>query len=136
MKRYCLWLFCSAVLMLQGCTEEFDYSVYSEHVDAKRKNTTEKNIAKLEKQNRKEFSEFSVFLISDTHLYYHRLRQAKDKINALSNEADFVIHCGDISNEGLSKEYEFTWDIMDGIRLPYLTVIGNHDLVANGRSIY
>ncbi|MBQ7984348.1 MAG: metallophosphoesterase family protein, partial [Bacteroidales bacterium] len=54
----------------------------------------------------------------------------------LSNDADFVIHCGDISNEGLSKEYEFTWDIMDGIRLPYLTVIGNHDLVANGRSIY
>ena len=136
MKKRHLLMFCFVLLMLCSCTDEFDYSVYSQHVDKKRQNTTQKNIERLDAQNTKEFSDFSVFLISDTHLYYNRLRQAKDKINSLTDKADFVIHCGDISNEGLTKEYEFAWDLMNEIHLPYLTVIGNHDLVANGRSIY
>ncbi|MBR1774987.1 MAG: metallophosphoesterase [Bacteroidales bacterium] len=136
MKRRHFLSICFGVLLFASCTEEFDYSVYSEHVDDKRKNTTENNIQRLEKQNSKDFSDFSVFLISDTHLYYRELRDARRKINSLKQEADFVIHCGDISNMGLSKEYEFTWDLLDEIELPYLTVIGNHDMVANGRVIY
>ncbi len=124
-----MWFFCA-------CNDDFEYSVYAEHVDDEKQETTAKNIEKLDEKNTKEFSEFSIFLLSDTHIYYKELRKACKKINSMKKDADFVIHCGDISNEGLFKEFEFTWNLMNEVKLPYLTVIGNHDLVANGRAIY
>lgn len=131
-----IFMFFLLVCTLSSCEDTFEYSVYSEHVDSNKQNTNQKNIQKLENTNQTTFSDFSVFLFSDTHLYYRELRQAIAKINYQKQNADFVIHCGDISNEGLFKEYEFTWDVMDKLQIPYLTVIGNHDLVANGREVY
>ncbi len=133
-KNICILAF--FVLLFSSCDEGFEYSVYSEHVDDNKKNTTEKNIKELKKKNSDTFSDFSIYFLSDTHIYYKELRKAVKKINSLKNNADFVVHCGDISNEGLFKEYEFTWNLMNDLHLPYLTVIGNHDLVANGRAVY
>lgn len=49
---------------------------------------------------------------------------------------DFVFHAGDISDFGLAKEFRWVNDIMKKINVPYVTVIGNHDLIANGAGIY
>ncbi len=48
----------------------------------------------------------------------------------------FVIQVGDITNEGLYKEYELFHTRMKEINKPYLTVIGNHDYLSNGKEIY
>jgi 3',5'-cyclic AMP phosphodiesterase CpdA len=51
-------------------------------------------------------------------------------------KCDFVIHGGDISDFGLTKEFLWMRDIMNGLKAPYVVIIGNHGCLANGTEIY
>lgn len=52
------------------------------------------------------------------------------------NDINFVILNGDISDFGLLLEFDGIHDIYAKLRVPFISVIGNHDLVANGRAVY
>src|SRR5690606_13733173 len=43
---------------------------------------------------------------------------------------------GDISDFGLAKEFIWVNEIMSELKAPYVTVVGNHDLLANGPKVY
>ncbi|MCY1534222.1 Calcineurin-like phosphoesterase [compost metagenome] len=58
-----------------------------------------------------------------------------DEINA-RNDIDFVILNGDISDFGQLLEFEGIYSIYSKLRVPFISIIGNHDLVANGPFIY
>ena len=47
-------------------------------------------------------------------------------------DVDFVIHGGDVSDFGLTKEFEWVRDIMNKLDVPYVTLLGNHDVLGNG----
>jgi 3',5'-cyclic AMP phosphodiesterase CpdA len=63
-----------------------------------------------------------------------------DAINTRSRQKGqrihFVIHGGDISDFGLMDEFRWIHDRLQKLQMPYLTVIGNHDCVGNGKVIY
>ncbi|ELR73281.1 putative calcineurin superfamily phosphohydrolase [Fulvivirga imtechensis AK7] len=73
--------------------------------------------------------------MGDTQRFYDESDDFVKSVNQLAN-IDFVVHGGDISDFGLVQEFKWIHEIMSGLKVPYLTVIGNHDLLANGRKVY
>jgi Icc protein len=71
----------------------------------------------------------------DTQRSYQESKLFVDQINS-RNDIDFVILNGDISDFGLLLEFDGIFKIYDGLKVPFISVIGNHDLVANGRAVY
>lgn len=71
----------------------------------------------------------------DTQRMYSESQLFVDHINA-RNDIDFVILNGDISDFGLLLEFEGIYKIYSGLKVPFISVIGNHDQVANGYDIF
>lgn len=78
---------------------------------------------------------YSVALLSDSHYHFDDLRDVVKDINARDDIA-FIIVTGDITDNGLQKEFELFHRIMAGSIRPYITVIGNHDYLSNGAEVY
>ena len=92
-----------------------------------------KNVTKLQAKAPKDTLRF--VLMGDTQRFYDEAESFVRSVNKLQN-VDFVIHAGDISDFGLSQEFEWVAKIMAGLKVPYVTVVGNHDLIANGSKVY
>jgi len=73
--------------------------------------------------------------ISDTQRWYD---ETEDFVKALNkrDDIDFVIHGGDIADFGLTKEYTWMRDILNGLHVPYVALLGNHDCLANGDDVF
>jgi len=122
------------ILVLSGCEGVFEYSPYEAVVSASYKNTTQKNLDRI-KAIAVNDTTFKFALISDSHYRYDDLKAALNSINS-NREILFVIHCGDFTDLGLHLEYKVFHDVMSSLKVPYLTVIGNHDSRSNGAEIY
>lgn len=122
-----------AAILLTSCNDVFDTYPYDIHFDGET-GINAKQIAKIESQ----FAEkdtLRVAFISDTHGWYS---DTKDEVADLNQrtDIDFVIHCGDLTDTGTSKEYEWCRDILGGLRYPYVALIGNHDYLGTGDQAY
>ena len=73
--------------------------------------------------------------ISDTQRRYDETQELVNAINARGN-IDFVIHCGDQTDFGLTKEFEWQRKIMTGFKMPWVCIIGNHDCLGTGEDVY
>jgi 3',5'-cyclic-AMP phosphodiesterase len=71
----------------------------------------------------------------DTQRSYQESELFVASINS-RNDIDFVFLNGDISDFGLLLEFDGIYKIYNKLNVPFISVIGNHDLVANGRDIY
>ena len=49
---------------------------------------------------------------------------------------DFVIHTGDLADFGMRSEFERQRDILNKLHVPYVTILGNHDCLATGETIF
>jgi Icc protein len=78
---------------------------------------------------------FTFAVFADPHLQYDELRGAVQRANKDSS-LRFVIVAGDATQYGLEREYAWFLKIMSRLSVPYVTVIGNHDALANGARIY
>jgi Icc protein len=67
-----------------------------------------------------------------------KYKEAEDFVNYINTQQgiDFVILNGDISDFGLLMEFQWMNAIYEKLKVPYISVIGNHDLVANGKYVY
>lgn len=74
-------------------------------------------------------------VLSDSHETYDELDEA---LSLIGNMADvtFVICNGDVTNEGYAQEFLWYLDIIKKSKKPVVTVIGNHDCLANGERIF
>lgn len=79
---------------------------------------------------------FKVAVISDTHNYYDDLADQIDYINDRREEFSFVIIGGDLTNLGLLREFETTKKLLQSLELPYVSAVGNHDLLSNGPAVF
>jgi len=124
-----LFIFC---LVFQSC-DMIEYHPY----DGRIKGETDinaKNIARIESTcKNKETIRF--ILISDTQRWYDETEDFVKHANA-RNDIDFVIHGGDISDFGLTKEFMWQRDILNKLNVPYVVLLGNHDCLANGIEIF
>jgi len=131
MKKFLL-IFSLAVLVLEGCAE-FKASPFTDILMESKRNWNASNIARI---NSLELTDhFKVALISDTHSNYNDLRDVIKIINA-REDVDFVIHVGDFTNQGYNYEYDYFLEMMESLNKPFVVVIGNHDSVGKGPSLY
>ncbi|WP_372773698.1 metallophosphoesterase [Mangrovibacterium sp.] len=126
------WLFIGMLFLLNSC-ELFEYHPYDTQI-LDETNVNAKNIQLIENQDSSSDTLRFAFL-GDTQRYYDETQDFVDNINK-RNDIDFVIHGGDITDFGLAKEYEWMYDILKKLNVPFVTIIGNHDIVGEGKSVY
>ncbi len=129
MKRL---LYLSLLFVLSGC-EVFEYHPYDGRITGET-GINAKNMALIEQICAgKETIRF--IMMGDTQGWYD---ETKDFVKAVNqrNDIDFVIHGGDVSDFGLTKEFIWMRDIMNQLNVPYVVLLGNHDCLANGAQIY
>ena len=120
----------TCMMMLGACDTVFDVHPY----DVRVKGDTDlnaKNIRKIEESVKsKDTIRFAV--ISDSHQWLDDLQSAVNDINRRKDSIDFVIHCGDISDFGATKEMIWTRDKMQKLKMPSVVLLGNHDCLGTG----
>lgn len=118
-------------LLFQGCdmleSHPYDVNISGEKL------LTDKNIQLIEASlSGKET--FTFAMISDTQRGYDETKDAEKAINA--GDIDFVVHGGDFTDFGATREFVWQRDILSNLEMPYISVIGNHDCVATGIDAY
>ncbi len=123
-------------LVALGCVTE--YSPYETTLNSSEINQTRKNrneLYEIERELGNTKESYSFALISDSHTYFDDLEKTVKEINK-NPEISFVFHLGDLTSDGLKREYLWTFNILKKLKKPFLTSIGNHDFLNNGKKIY
>ncbi|TLV04064.1 metallophosphoesterase [Dyadobacter luticola] len=120
-------IFCSS------CDSLILYNPNEVIFDKDERNLNAKNIERIQQIPITDTLQF--ILMGDTQRWYD---ESADFVKSANNQKDvaFVIHAGDISDFGIGQELKWVNDIMKKLKYPYVTVIGNHDIVANGPANY
>lgn len=125
----------AGTMLLTGC-ELFEYSPNETRMPEAYRNLTSKNLAALQAlPNPMGDDSLRFVFISDSQRFYEEAEAFAASVNQQPGVA-FVAIGGDISDFGLGREMRWVHDRLKRLRVPYLTVIGNHDHVANGRGAY
>lgn len=123
-----------AALSLVGCDKgPFDVHPYDTNYDGGR-DLNEKNISIIESRFL-DRDTLRVAFISDTHLWHKEFKAEVESINS-NDSIDFVVHCGDFTDTGTTREYEWGWDIISKLNKPYVVLIGNHDFLGTGDEVW
>lgn len=119
-------------LLLGSCKKLIDFSPFDAVTPDREVNG--KNIARITSQELP--SDTITFIaISDPHTNYAQLRDAVGTINQMKN-ISFVMVCGDVTDWGLHNEYDDYYHLASRLNIPFVTLIGNHDYLANGKTIF
>lgn len=120
------------ISILTSC-EMFDYHPYDTHITGE-KNINDKNIVIIESRLA---SKDTIRFVGtgDSQRWYDETEDLVKNINA-RGDVDFVIHGGDISDFGITDEFEWQRDILSKLNCPYVVVIGNHDYLGTGEDAF
>lgn len=131
MMKQLLTLFLTLVLV--SCDKVFDIHPYDVNFSGKR-NINNENIVLIENRC-KDKETLRIAFISDTHGWYS---DTEDLVNAVNRveDLDFVIHLGDLTDCGTTKEYVWARDIIEKLKVPYVALIGNHDFLGTGDQMF
>lgn len=120
------------VLLLGGC-DMIEYHPYDLDIDGET-DVNRRNIERIETATYgKEEIRFAV--ISDTQRWYDETEDAVEALNQ-RDDLDFVLHTGDMSDFGLKLEFEKQRDILSGLKVPFVCLLGNHDCLATGLDVF
>lgn len=118
-----LLFFVLLALCFSGC-DMLETHPYDVHITGERE-LTNKNIQLIEnKMQGKKTIRFA--MISDTQRWYNSTEDVVKALNA-RGDIDFVIHGGDQSDFGVTKEFIWMRDIFNKFQMPYVCLLGNHD---------
>jgi len=123
----------AVLLCLSSCKGLFQYSPNEVRVEENQKGLNAKNLERLASLPIRDSFRFAVF--GDTQRFYEELDEFIKNVNARS-DLSFVVLNGDITDFGMNREYKWIADRLAKLRVPYITIIGNHDMLANGRAVY
>ena len=127
-------LLCMAMIcLLTACNDVFDVHPYDVNYKGELHHNKQA-IAEIEQRFASRDS-LRIAFISDTHGWYTNTKAEIDDINK-RNDIDFVVHCGDLTDTGTKKEYEWTRKILQKLDVPYVALIGNHDFLGTGDQSY
>ncbi len=122
-----------ALFLFTAC-DVFDYHPYDLDIPKESKQVNQKNINKIDRLNTGGDTIKFVFM-GDTQRFYDETEDFVKEINA-RNDIDFVIHGGDVSDFGMKKEFLWLEERMRKLKVPYVTLIGNHDILGSGKEIF
>ncbi len=120
-------------VFLFGCEPPFHYSPYG--IESSAHQLTALNLDRLEQASLPHFAPFRFALTADTHAYYDQMDKLVRVLNRRS-DIDFLLIAGDLTDYGMQREYQWKVDLLNKLSIPYLTVIGNHDSLNNGKENY
>ncbi|RYY53077.1 MAG: metallophosphoesterase [Chitinophagaceae bacterium] len=129
MNRILPFLF--LIFLSSSCKKMFVYHPNEVRPDETDMNA--KNIAKLAAVP--PASSFSFILIGDTQRFYDELDDFVKMVND-RDDVTFVVLDGDLTDFGLNFEYNQVAQRLNQIRIPVISVLGNHDMLANGTQIF
>jgi 3',5'-cyclic AMP phosphodiesterase CpdA len=122
-----------AALVLSGCTW-LEFSPNQSWVAPAERELTARSVARLAAPGATDDTVRFV-LVGDAQRFYDETEAFVRSVNQ-QRGIDFVLLAGDITDFGLSREMRWVHRRLGRLRVPYLTVVGNHDQLANGRSAY
>jgi Icc protein len=76
-----------------------------------------------------------IVITGDTQRSYNEVTTLVKKINTLE-DLDFVAIAGDLSEFGVLQEMEWLARELKKLNSPYVSIIGNHDLVNKGAAVF
>lgn len=120
-------------LSLFSCRKMIEYSPNEVRLKEFEKNLNAKNIARIE--SAPTVDSFKFVVIGDTQRFYDELEDFVASVNE-RNDISFVVLNGDITDFGQNKEYQWINRTLLKLKVPYIAVIGNHDMLANGEKIF
>jgi predicted phosphodiesterase len=109
-----------------------EYHPYEIRLDESERDLNAKAMAELSNQYEKDTITFILF--GDTQRFYDETEDFVRSAN--QQDVDFVILAGDLSDFGLLKEQQWINRSLSGLKVPRLSVIGNHDLTGNGERVF
>ena len=129
------FLFITLVLSIfsSSCEKAFTYNANEIRIEEKDRNQNTKNLERL--QSKEQNDSFRFVVISDCQRFYEEMDEFVGKINRYP-DISFVILNGDITDFGLRSEYLWISQRLQKLSFPFLVVIGNHDMLGNGRELY
>jgi 3',5'-cyclic AMP phosphodiesterase CpdA len=110
-----------------------DYHPYDVRISGDRE-INAKNILRIEAECKNKDT-IRVVYTGDTQGWMDETRDMVSSINNRGN-IDFVVHGGDVSDFGLTQEFEWQRDILNKLSVPYVVIIGNHDCVGTGKQAF
>ena len=123
-----------ATILLASCDHVFDYHPYAAKLSSKYEDINSKNLKRImELDQTKDTIRF--IWLGDTQRWYDETHDFVKAVNQ-RDDIDFVVHGGDISDFGLRDEFCKMHDILSKLNVPYVAIIGNHDVLGLGSSIY
>jgi 3',5'-cyclic AMP phosphodiesterase CpdA len=128
MKKHLLYL--PLLLMFLSCKR---FMFHPNEIRPQEKALNARNIEKIKALPPKQT--FNFILLGDTQRFYDEVDDFIDHVNA-SDSISFVLIAGDLVDFGLNKEYNWIAEKFGRLKIPYVAVIGNHDMLANGRKIF
>ncbi len=123
----------SFLFLFSGC-ELFDYHPYDGRLINAERDVNSKNILRIEAacQNK---DTIRFVMMGDTQGHFDETEKFVKHVNK-RNDIDYVIHGGDMADFGLKKEFQWNHEIMSKLNVPYVALIGNHDIIGNGDDVY
>ena len=98
-------------------------------------NLNAKNIEELLSKESISDDTVTFLFTGDSQRFYDRLDDLVEKANQYTN-IDFLLLDGDISDFGLLQEFLWIHERLEKLNIPYISVIGNHDLTSRGSDVY
>lgn len=120
------------LLVLYAC-DMFEYHPYDGHIKGE-VHINSKNIKQIE-ESCKGKTTIRFAMLGDTQRRYDETRDFVKTLNK-RDDIDFVILAGDVSDFGMTEEFMWIRDIMNNLKAPYVTLIGNHDCLGNGEYVF
>lgn len=121
-----------SIFLLGGC-EMIEYHPYDGRIKGET-GINAKNTARIEAACANKTT-IRFAMMGDTQRWYDETEDFVKHLNT-RNDIDFVIHGGDLADFGLTKEFMWMRDIMNGLKVPYVALLGNHDCLANGEEVF
>lgn len=131
--KYGYFIILVSILFIASC-EMVEYSPNVAFDTNSPEIINEKNIEKLLSKPNPDDT-IRIIFTGDSQGFYDEAEGLVEKANSIEN-VDFLIHSGDISDFGLLQEFEWVDLIFSRLKMPYISVVGNHDLLGKGRDVY
>lgn len=78
---------------------------------------------------------YNFILTGDTQRFYDDMEDFVKHVNQLT-DISFVLVAGDLTDFGQNREYKWVGERLGKLNIPYVGVLGNHDMLANGRQLF
>ncbi|GAB3302013.1 metallophosphoesterase [Hymenobacter tenuis] len=124
-----------AATLLLGSCEMLEFSPSDHRSPHHKQDLTAKHLARLAQTPLPAGDTLRFVFTGDSQRFYD---EAEDLVKSVNQQpgVQFMLVAGDISDFGLAREMHWVDDHLQNLKVPYLTVIGNHDQVGNGREAY